>query len=304
MEWNAKYRDCMRQFWRGDDEKLPEFANRITGSSDLYFDDWRTPTASINFITAHDGFTLHDLVSYNQKHNEANGENNQDGENYNHSWNYGIEGPTDDKKINQLRKQQVRNFLATLFLSQGIPMLIAGDELGRTQHGNNNAYCQDNELSWIDWKHKDQELIDFTSKLIQFRKKHPVFCRRKWFSSQPIKSTEVSDIEWFTPNGIEMSEGHWNSALAKSLGIFLWGQGVRTVSDKGEPIVDDSFYIMFNSSPQAVQFKLPNEKWGKKWQTVMDTYDSTFNEEDGEILNAGQLYKVHGRSVVLAVMRE
>jgi glycogen operon protein len=300
MEWNAKYRDCMREFWKGDDEMLPEFANRLTGSSDLYFDNWRTPTASINFITAHDGFTLLDLVSYNQKHNEANGEDNNDGEDHNRSWNHGAEGPTDYEGINRLRKQQVRNFLSTLFLSQGVPMLVSGDELGRTQQGNNNAYCQDNEISWINWPHKDAQLIDFTSKLIHFRKKHPAFCRRKWFKYQPIKGKDVTDIEWFTIGGEEMSEEHWNSSFAKSLGVFLSGHGIRSVSPTGEPEMDDSFYIMFNSYHESLPFKLPDEKWGKKWKKIMDTFDSSFDENGiGESVPAAQDIEIQGRSVVL-----
>ncbi|MFW5753828.1 MAG: glycogen debranching protein GlgX [Marinilabiliaceae bacterium] len=300
MEWNAKYRDCMREFWKGDDEMLPEFANRLTGSSDLYFDDWRTPTASINFITAHDGFTMLDLVSYNKKHNEANGENNQDGEDHNRSWNHGVEGPTDDENINTLRKQQVRNFLTTLFLSQGVPMLVAGDELGRTQQGNNNAYCQDNEVSWINWDQMDDQLMEFTSKLIHFRLQHPVFCRRKWFKYQPIKGKGVTDIEWFTPEGEEMSEEHWSSAYAKTLGVFLSGYGVRAVSDKGAPLKDDSFYIMFNSFYDKVLFHLPDEKWGKKWRKVIDTFDASFYESgEGDVLHPGQELEVQGRSVVL-----
>ncbi|WP_291858141.1 glycogen debranching protein GlgX [Marinilabilia sp.] len=300
MEWNAKYRDCMREFWKGDDEMLPEFANRLTGSSDLYFDDWRTPTASVNFITAHDGFTMHDLVSYNKKHNEANGEDNNDGEEHNRSWNHGEEGPTEDENINKLRKQQVRNFLATLFLSQGVPMLVAGDELGRTQLGNNNAYCQDNELSWINWNKKDSELIEFTSSLINFRKAHPVFCRKKWFKYQAIKGKDVFDIEWFTIEGEEMSDEHWNSTYAKSLGVFLSGHGVRAVSSKGEPLTDDSFYLMFNSFHDSLPFKLPDEKWGKKWTKIMDSFDGSFDEKGiGESIPAGRDIEIQGRSVVL-----
>ncbi len=300
MEWNAKYRDCMREFWKGDDEMLPEFANRLTGSSDLYFDDWRTPTASINFITAHDGFTLLDLVSYNKKHNKANGENNKDGEDYNRSWNHGVEGPTVDNQIKKLRRQQLRNFLSTLFLSQGVPMLVAGDELGRTQKGNNNAYCQDNEISWINWKNKDEQLLEFTSKLIQFRKNHPVFTRRKWFKYQPIKGEGVTDIEWFTPEGEEMSQEHWDSTYAKSLGVFLSGQGVRAVSEKGEPIIDDSFYLMFNSYYDKVTFHLPPRPWGKKWVKILDSYEGEIDEKGiGEVVEGGALVEVQGRSVVL-----
>ncbi|TCO08831.1 glycogen debranching protein GlgX [Natronoflexus pectinivorans] len=300
MEWNAQYRDCMRDFWKGENEMLPEFANRLTGSSDLYFDNWRTPTASINFITAHDGFTLLDLVSYNEKHNMANGENNNDGESHNRSWNCGVEGPTDDININNLRKLQVRNFLATLFLSQGVPMLVAGDELGRTQHGNNNAYCQDNELSWINWDKMDKDLLSFTSRLIHYRKKHPVFCRRQWFKYQPIKGKDVTDIEWFTPNGIEMSDEHWNSSYAKSLAVFLSGYGVRAKSKTGEKVVDDSFYLMFNSYHEPLTFNLPTEKWGDSWLKVMDTYDAFFDENgDGLSHKSGSEIVVQGRSVVL-----
>jgi glycogen operon protein len=300
MEWNAKYRDCMRKFWKGDDAMLPEFAQRITGSADLYSHNWRNPSASINFITSHDGFTLLDLVSYNQKHNEANGENNNDGENHNLSWNYGVEGPTNDENINKLRKEQVRNFIATLFLSQGVPMLVAGDELGRTQKGNNNAYCQDNEISWIDWRNKDKNLLEFTSKLINFRKKHPLFYRRKWFKYQPVKGKDITDIEWFTPEGETMSENHWKDASVKSPGVFLSGCSISDVSDKGEPIIDDSFYILFNANPANIQFTLPSEKWGAKWIKVMDTFNAEFDEEGiGEPLNARQQVDVNGRSVLL-----
>lgn len=300
MEWNAKYRDCIRRFWRGDNEVLPELANRLTGSSDLYFDNWRTPTASINFITAHDGFTLADLVAYNEKHNEKNGEDNKDGESHNLSWNHGAEGPTDDPAIQKLRRQQIMNFISTLFLSQGVPMLVAGDELGKTQQGNNNAYCQDNEISWINWDNADLPLIDFTSKLIHFRKNHPVFCRRKWFKYQPIRGKDVTDIEWFTPDGIEMSEQHWNEAFAKTLGVFLSGLGVRAVSDKGVPLVDDSFFIIIHSRAEPVSFILPNEKWGKQWIKILDTSQQSFNEEGLEApMKSGQKIEIQERSFIL-----
>lgn len=219
-EWNGKYRDCVRDYWRGVDQTLGELAYRFTGSSDLYERSGRRPFASINFITAHDGFTLHDLVSYNEKHNEANGENNRDGESYNRSWNCGVEGSTEDPKINELRSRQKRNFLATLFLSQGVPMLLSGDERGRTQKGNNNAYCQDNEISWLDWSRTDWTLLEFTQQLIQFRKKHPIFRRRHWFHGRPIHGSNIFDIEWFTVKGKEMSEEDWNTGYAKSLGVF------------------------------------------------------------------------------------
>jgi glycogen operon protein len=226
-EWNGKYRDCIRDYWRGADSMLAEFGQRFTGSSDLYQGDYRRPTASINFVTAHDGFTLHDLVSYNEKHNEANGENNQDGDSHNRSWNCGAEGLTTDPAIVALRKQQKRNLLTTLFLSQGVPMLLAGDELGRTQRGNNNAYCQDNEISWVNWAAADEDLLAFTRKLIQLRKNHPVFCRRRWFQGLPIKGSGVEDIAWFLPEGTEMTEENWSHDFAKSLAVFLNGKALR-----------------------------------------------------------------------------
>src|SRR5512132_3067287 len=208
-EWNGKYRDTVRDFWRGSDSTLAEFGSRFTGSSDLYQGTGRRPYASINFITAHDGFTLHDLVSYNEKHNEGNGEENRDGENHNRSWNCGEEGPTENADVLALRRRQTRNFLATLFLSQGVPMLGGGDEIGRTQRGNNNGYCQDNEISWYDWEHADKDLLQFTRRLIQLRQRHPVFCRRRWFQGRPIHGSEVKDIGWFTPGGVEMSDQDW-----------------------------------------------------------------------------------------------
>ncbi len=299
IEWNAKYRDCMRQFWKGDDEKIPEFAYRITGSSDLYLSDSRTPMASVNFITAHDGFTLTDLVSYSEKHNEANGDNNSDGEDNNHSWNYGVEGPTTDESINNMRKQQIRNFLTTLFLSQGVPMIIAGDELGRTQKGNNNAYCQDNETSWIDWQKKDNALLEFTSRLIHFRLDHPVFCRKKWFQHKPIKGKGVTDIEWFLPEGEPMTEERWTDTLAKSLGVFLSGEQLGATTEKGEIIIDDSFYIMFNSHSESVFFKIPDERWGHIWLRIIDTYDGSFDLEGKTTINAGEIVEVKERSVIL-----
>ncbi|HNC31288.1 MAG TPA: glycogen debranching protein GlgX, partial [Cyclobacteriaceae bacterium] len=218
-EWNGKYRDCVRDYWRGADSQLGEFAMRFTGSPDLYAGNNRKPSASINFITAHDGFTLHDLVSYNEKHNEANGEDNKDGESHNRSWNCGAEGNTDDQEIIALRNMQKRNFIATLFLSQGIPMLVAGDEFGRTQKGNNNAYCQDNEISWIDWKNLDSDLLAFTQKVIGLRKAHPVFCRRKWFQGMAVTGRGLEDIAWFLPEGSEMTDDHWQHSFAKSLGV-------------------------------------------------------------------------------------
>lgn len=297
-EWNGKYRDCVRDFWRGADSMLAEFAERFTGSSDLYQDDNRRPTASINFITAHDGFTLHDLVSYNDKHNEANGENNQDGESNNRSWNCGAEGTTADEQVNALRSLQKRNMLTTLFLSQGVPMLLAGDELGRTQQGNNNAYCQDNELSWIDWEHRDPALLAFTQKLIHFRKRHPVFRRRGWFKGQPIKGAGVEDIAWFMPDGQEMTETAWNEGFAKSLGIFLNGKGIHTAGLKGGEVIDNSFYLALNAYDQALDFLLPPQQYGQRWTVVLDTYES-FIGDNGATFHHGDTVKINGRSVLL-----
>jgi glycogen operon protein len=274
-EWNGKYRDSVRDFWRGTDQTLAEFGYRFTGSSDLYQGTARRPYASINFITAHDGFTLHDLVSYNEKHNEANGEESRDGESHNRSWNCGAEGPTDDPNVIALRNRQVRNFLTTLMLSQGVPMLLGGDEIGRTQQGNNNGYCQDNEISWYDWENADQELLEFTRRLIRMRMRHPVFCRRRWFQGRAIRGSRVSDIAWFTPGGTEMSEEDWQAGFAKSLGVFLNGRAIPTPNERGEPVVDDTFYAMFNASHEALDFTLPAAKWGKKWVELLETDESS-----------------------------
>jgi isoamylase len=297
-EWNGKYRDCLRDYWRGAESMLAEFAFRFTGSPDLYKEDYRRPTASINFITAHDGFTLHDLVSYNEKHNEANGEDNNDGESHNRSWNCGVEGPTNDPVVLELRQRQVRNFLVSLFVSQGVPMIVSGDELGKTQQGNNNPYCQDNEISWLNWAGADKKLIDFTSKLIHFRKNHPTFCRRRWFKGQPIKGVGLEDIAWFLPDGAEMSEENWTQDFAKSLGVFLNGRGIRSVGPKGEPIVDDSFYLIFNASELPLTYTLPSERYGHRWIKVLDTATGLLDEQ-GEELEPGSPVKVDGRSVVV-----
>ncbi|MGV3527454.1 MAG: glycogen debranching protein GlgX [Flavisolibacter sp.] len=298
VEWNGKYRDCMRDYWRGADSMLGEFAWRFTGSPDLYKDDNRHPTASINFITAHDGFTLFDLVSYNEKHNEQNGENNQDGESHNRSWNCGVEGLTEEAEVNALRKKQIRNFLTTLFLSQGIPMIVAGDELGKTQFGNNNVYCQDNEISWIDWEAADPEILQFSKKIIHFSKRHPVFCRRQWFQGRRVIGTGLEDIAWFLPDGKEMSEENWNHDFAKSLAVFLFGRGIRSVGVHGEKIEDDSFYIIFNAFHGSLDYKLPGKKFGKQWIKVLDTHEN-FLEENGPVFKPGQSVTVEGRSVVV-----
>src|SRR5207244_6896313 len=251
-EWNGKYRDTVRDYWRGEERTLPEFATQLTGSSDLYQDDGRHPYASVNFITAHDGFTLRDLVSYNEKHNEANGEDNRDGEGHNRSWNCGAEGPVDDPAVNRLRAQQQRNFLATLFLSQGIPMLVSGDEQGRTQNGNNNAYCQDNELSWLDWERADQGLLEFTRRVVDLRNRHPVFRRRKWFKGSQIRGQGVRDIAWFKPDGSTMTDEDWTGGFAKSLAVFFNGDGLLDVDEQAVPLRDESFLLVFNAHSEAV----------------------------------------------------
>lgn len=298
-EWNGKYRDCIRDFWRGADSMLGEFAQRFTGSSDLYQDDYRRPTASINFITAHDGFTLNDLVSYNDKHNEANGEDNRDGESDNKSWNCGAEGDTDDPAILILRQRQKRNFLTTLFLSQGVPMLVAGDEISRTQKGNNNAYCQDNEISWLDWSAIDVEMLAFTRKLIHLRKKHPGLRRRRWFQGQPIKGIGVEDIAWFLPEGTEMEEHNWNEDFARSLGVYLNGRGIHGAGPKGEKIIDDSFYVIFNAHYEPLAYKLPVEKYGIEWTKILDTSCESGLEEDEQQYRAGETITVEGRTTIV-----
>jgi isoamylase len=294
-EWNGKYRDCMRDFWRGANSMLGEFALRFTGSPDLYEGDYRRPTASINFITAHDGFTLNDLVSYNEKHNEANGENNQDGESHNRSWNCGVEGETNDPEILSLRQQQKRNLLATLFLSQGVPMIVAGDELSRTQKGNNNAYCQDNEISWLHWAKADKELLKFTRQLIELRKSHPVFCRRRWFQGQRIKGTGVEDIAWFLPDASEMTEEHWNNDFAKSLGIYLNGLGIHWTDPRGERIIDDHFYIIFNAHHESLAYTFPAKKYAECWTPILDTSKNEI--APGKCYSAESTIEIPGRSV-------
>jgi glycogen operon protein len=270
-EWNGKYRDTVRSLWRGDGETLGEFAYRFTGSSDLYETTGRRPHASINFVTCHDGFTLRDLVSYNEKHNEENGEENRDGESHNRSWNCGVEGPTDDPEILALRARQQRNFLTTLMLSQGVPMLTSGDELGRTQHGNNNAYCQDNELSWVDWESVDEELRDFTRFLIRMRRKHPVLRRQHFFEGRSIRGSNLTDIGWFRPDGEEMTDEDWNVSFARALGVFLNGHGIQGRDRFGRRLIDDSFFIIFNASDHEMRFVVPPALRDGPWYEVVDT---------------------------------
>jgi isoamylase len=274
-EWNGKYRDTVRDFWRGEPASLGEFAFRFTGSSDLYEADNRRPIASINFVTAHDGFTLNDLVSYNEKHNAANGEDNRDGESHNRSWNCGAEGPTENGEVNVLRERQKRNFLATLLLSQGVPMIAHGDELGRTQRGNNNVYCQDNELSWIDWTaaREHEVLTEFTARLAALRREHPVFRRQRFFQGRPIRGSSADDIAWLRPDGRHMTERDWTAELAPTIAIFLNGRGIPDRNQIGERIVDDSFLLLINAHHEPVTFTLPSESYGRGWEIVLDTAD-------------------------------
>jgi len=271
-EWNDRYRDGMRAYWKGDGGVIGEFARRLTGSSDLYGRGGRRPHASINFVTAHDGFTLHDLVSYNDKHNEANGEDNQDGHNDNLSWNCGAEGPSDDPGINALRERQKRNFLATLLLSQGVPMLLAGDERGRTQLGNNNAYCQDNEISWLDWRATPERaaLAEFTRLLIALRRSHRVFRRRDFFAGRPLHGLEATDIHWFNADGSEMTDETWNQEHARALGVYLAGGDLGETDRYGKPARDDDFLLLFNAHHQSLEFAAP-ALGGGAWHALLDT---------------------------------
>jgi len=270
-EWNGRYRDTVRDFWRGEPATLGEFASRLTGSSDLYQDDARHPGASVNFVTAHDGFTLRDLVSYNEKHNEANGEGNKDGESHNRSWNCGAEGDTEDPAILALRAKQQRNFIATLLLSQGVTMLLSGDEAGRTQHGNNNGYCQDNEISWTDWSTVDEDLLEFTRRMIALRREHPVLRRRRWFQGRDIRGTV--DLGWFKPDGTEMTGQDWDSGAA-AVGVFLNGDAITDRDRRGQRISDDSFLLLFNGNDEPAEWTLPGP-WGGPWELVLDTSDTT-----------------------------
>jgi isoamylase len=273
-EWNGKYRDEVRRFWKGDEGRIGEMAYRLTGSPDLYQTTGRRPYASINFITAHDGFTLNDLVSYIEKHNEANGENNNDGDNNNHSWNCGAEGPTDDPKINTLRARQRRNFLTTLFLSQGVPMLCGGDEWGRTQKGNSNAYCQDNEISWLNWERDEKQnaLLDFTKKLIRLRREHPVFRRPKFFQGRRIHGSDIRDVMWFNEGGNEISDEEWASPLVRCLEMLLSGDTVDVLNFQGEPIRDETFLLLLNGYHEPIPFVLPGEEH-VEWELILDTVD-------------------------------
>jgi glycogen operon protein len=298
-EWNGKYRDTVRDFWRGEPATLGEFAARLTGSADLYEESGRRPVASINFITAHDGFTLADLVSYNGKHNEANGEGGRDGTDDNRSWNCGVEGPSDDPEVTALRARQQRNFLATMLLSQGVPMISHGDELGRTQQGNNNAYCQDSPLSWVDWAGADTNLIDFTASVARLRRYHPTFRRRRFFDGRPVargQGEPLPDIVWMTPAGDAMTDADWDADFGRSIAVFLNGRGIRGTDERGQAIVDDSFLLLFNAHDDALKFALPPEEYGAAWNTVIDT--AGIDEDERRHLPQ-QAVTVAGRGMVV-----
>ncbi|MEO8468450.1 MAG: glycogen debranching protein GlgX [Chloroflexota bacterium] len=296
-EWNGRYRDAIRDFWRGTPEPLADFGYRLTGSSDLYASNGRRPHASVNFITAHDGFTLADLVAYEQKHNEANGEGNRDGESHNRSKNHGVEGPTDDPRILADRVRHQRNLLTTLFLSQGVPMLLGGDEIGRTQGGNNNGYAQDNDVSWFDWEHADLELLAFVRKLITFRRHHPAFRRRRWFQNRPIHGDEAHEIEWFSPDGRRMGENQWHDPLDHGIGVFISGEGLVDVD--GLPITDDSFFLAINPSDEKRGFTVPNGTRAAAWQLSIDTAAEPPFPARGRRVRAGTTIDVAHESIVV-----
>ena len=305
-EWNGKYRDAVRDFWRGQEAGLAEMGYRLSGSSDLYQGDGRRPNASINFVTAHDGFTLRDLVSYNAKHNEANGEGNRDGTDDNRSWNSGAEGETDDPAVVALRRRQQRNFLATLILSQGVPMLLGGDEMNRTQQGNNNAYCQDNELTWFDWELDGdaKELLEFTSRLITLRRQHPVLHRRSFFQGRPIQGSGLADIGWFGPDGKEMTERQWLGGRFSALGMFLNGDQISEPGLRGERLVDDSFLVLLNGGHENVSFRIPGERWARTYELIVDTaigYTAPLPPGlvEGVALAGGDDFDLEARSLVV-----
>jgi isoamylase len=299
-EWNGKYRDTVRDFWRGEPATIGEFAARITGSADLYEHSGRRPVASINFVTCHDGFTLLDLVSYNDKHNEANGEENKDGESYNRSWNCGVEGPSRDPAIRALRAQQRRNFIATLFLSQGVPMLAHGDELGRTQSGNNNGYCQDSELTWVDWTSVDVDLLAFTRQVAGLRRQHPVFRRRRFFDGRPVRrrgADALPDIAWFTPESDEMTEEDWEAPFGRAIAVYLNGQGIPDRDARGDRVVDESFLLCFSAHSEPIDFHVPNADYGGAWHVVLDTGRPDL--DDGKVVDAGGVVPVGPRALVV-----
>jgi glycogen operon protein len=297
-EWNGKYRDTVRRFWRGDGGVLSELATRLSGSSDLYEQSGRRPYASVNFVTAHDGFTLLDLVSYTEKHNEANGEGNADGENHNLSWNCGAEGPTSDRRVMELRERQRRNLMATLLLSVGVPMISGGDEMGRTQGGNNNAYCQDNETSWTNWDlaPADRDFLDFTRRVIRIWKENPVLRRRKFFQGRRIRGAEVQDIARLDSSGREMADSMWNAPDVRRLGVRLNGDAIYEVNERGEPIVGDTLVFLLNADKDPVSFVLPSRTPEERWETLIDTADPWLLSRR---LRGGDRYQLQARSMVV-----
>jgi isoamylase len=298
-EWNGKYRDTTRDYWRGEPASLPDIASRFTGSSDLYLDDGRSPSASINFIVAHDGFTLRDLVTYNEKHNEANGEENRDGESHNRSWNCGEEGPTDDPEILALRSRQQRNLMATLLLSQGVPMIAHGDEIGRTQHGNNNGYCQDNEITWMDWRNVDQDMLDFTAMLIRLRRQHPIFRRKRFFQGRRIRKWDlVPDISWLQPSGEPMTAEDWQVGYAKTLTVVLNGSALNERDEYGQRLTDSSFALFFNAWELPATCMVPGRTTHNRWRRVFDTAQWPPPKRTAAI-RAGSMLEVRPRSLVL-----
>ncbi len=304
-EWNGKYRDTVRDYWRGAERGVAEFAYRLTGSSDLYASNGRRPFASVNFVTCHDGFTLADLVGYDHKHNEANGEDNRDGTDDNRSWNCGAEGPTENPEVNQLRQRQQRNFLATLMLSQGVPMLLAGDEFGRSQEGNNNAFCQDNEISWVDWSlvERNSSLLEFTRRMIRLRHDNRVLRRRRWFEGITLHGQGVSDIGWFTPQGDEMTDEEWGQGFVKSIAVFLNGRANLSPNLRGESVTSASFCLLFNAHSDTVEFRLPTIEWGDGWELVEDTNLGP-NAPRGAHIHAGEVVGVGARSLVILMRRD
>ena len=299
-EWNGKFRDAMRSFWRGDEGFIGEVAYRLTGSPDLYQHDGRRPYASVNFITSHDGYTLNDLVSYNDKHNEANGDENRDGDSHNRSWNCGVEGPTDDPSIDSLRRRQQRNFLTMLFLSQGVPMLLGGDEFGRTQKGNNNAYSQDNEISWLNWQRSEKQnrLFEFTKKLIEFRREHAVFRRPKFFQGRRVRGGEIKDVMWFNPGGNEMSDEEWNSPFVRCLGMLISGDAVDLVDAQGEPVRDDTFLLLINAHQEPISFVLPGEEH-LEWEQILETTNEDGFLKEPKKFSSGDDVDLNGRATYL-----
>ena len=294
-EWNDRYRNTVRDFWLRGMTGVRELGYRLSGSSDLYQDDGRRPYASINFVTCHDGFTLHDLVTYDRKHNEANGEHNRDGSADNHNWNCGHEGETDDPTVQQIRDRIVRGLLGTMLLSTGVPMLAHGDEIGRTQRGNNNAYCQDNELTWIDWEHVDHDLFEFTRRVIAFRREHPVFRQRSFFSGTPLHGNEVKDLAWFTPYGEEMTPAHWYEPRTRTIGFYLSGEDIRQPGPHGERIVDDSFMVIYHTGLDPMTFRLPGWPWSTGYEIVLDST----TDRSGETVEAGADLKVPALSMTV-----